>query len=98
MNEAHPQKRTQIREEVRFPITYSCSFEDRGEMKNLTKKGISLNLSSGGICIYTSVRFDPNTMLDISGKSAWNGFRRGSVRWCRQITEDLFRVGIRFMN
>lgn len=93
-----PEARVQKRELVTFPIACSYSLEERGRTKSLTSRGISLDISEAGICIYTPVHLNEGMLLNVYGEAAWNGARKGSVRWCKMITEDLFRVGVKLLN
>ncbi len=90
--------RAQKREPVTFSVACSYSSEDQGRTESFTRRGISLDLSETGICIYTSVNLNEGMPLNVYGEAAWNGPRKGTVRWCKMITEELFRVGVKLLN
>ncbi|MDA8388100.1 MAG: hypothetical protein M0Z58_05480 [Nitrospiraceae bacterium] len=93
---SRPEARAQKREPATFPISCSYSFEEQGRSKSIIKHGISLDLSESGICIYAPVRLDEGMRLSVSGEP-WREAREGSVRWCKMITPELFRVGIQLL-
>ncbi|MDA8091635.1 MAG: PilZ domain-containing protein [Nitrospiraceae bacterium] len=90
--------RSHERELITFPISYRCSIEKQENISTETRNGISLDLSAAGICIYAPTQLKEGMYIDVYGEAAWQGARKGSVRWCKMITENLFRVGVQFMN
>lgn len=91
-------KRSQKREILAIEVTYSYSAEEQGMTKNFTGRGLSLDMSESGICIYSPVPLEENALLSVCGREAWDGARKGAVRWCQMIIEDLFKVGIKLLN
>ncbi|MDA8174895.1 MAG: hypothetical protein M0018_09950 [Nitrospiraceae bacterium] len=91
------EKRDSKRDLVTVPISYNYSIQEQGETRNFTMSGISLNLSDAGICFYTHVRLEDGTALNVYGRALWDGARKGTVKWCRKITEGLFRVGVQLI-
>ena len=90
--------RVHQRKFVQIPVSYSYSFEDKNQIKSIANKGISLNLSEGGICIYTNIDLKEGMSLAMYGEAAWNGIRKGYVVWRKMISQDLFRVGIKLLS
>jgi hypothetical protein len=93
-----PEARAQKRERIILPISYGYSSEEQGRTGSVVRSGITLDMSESGVCIYTAVDFAEGTILDMHGRTAYFGARKGSVRWCKMITEDLFRVGVQLLN
>lgn len=67
-------------------------------MQSIANKGIALNLSESGICIYTDIHLKAGMPLTIYGGPAWNGSRKGHVVWCKMIAQGLFKAGIKLLN
>lgn len=94
-----PETRAHKREPVTLPIAYSFTHGQTGspETLNAVKHGISLDLSESGICIYVPDHLSEGMLLNVYANDVWEGARTGTVRWCKRITEELFRVGIKLL-
>ncbi len=91
------EKRRHKRDLVTVPVSYSYAPEaDERALGGHAANGITLNISDSGICFYTQTRMEQGAALYISSKAFWEGPRKGTVMWCRKITEELYRVGLTF--
>jgi len=89
------ERRRDRRDLITVPLNFSYSYKDQEEkVKSLSTNGISLNVSSSGMCFYTHMLLDEGTDLSLLSKAIWEIPKKGVVRWCRKITEELYRVGI----
>lgn len=82
------EKRRQKRELITVPVNYN------GPPWAGPACGISLNLSETGMCFYTPMPLDEGVPLEVTSKAIWDNPRPAVVKWCRRITEELYRVGI----
>jgi len=89
------ERRRDRRDLITVPLNFSYSFKDRDEKeKSFTTNGISLNVSPSGMCFYTHMPLDEGTVIHLSSKAIWETPMKGAVKWCRKITEELYRVGV----
>ena len=89
------ERRKQRRDLITLPISYSyASLNDSGTYKSLTTNGITLNISDSGMCFYTHVRLDEGLPVNVSSRAIWDTQKKGVIKWCRKITEELYRVGL----
>lgn len=85
------ERRIHRRDLITVPVT--CSYPEGETRKSLTTSGITLNFSDTGLCFYTNTALEEGIELEITSKAIWNTPRKGTVKWCRKITEELYRVG-----
>jgi hypothetical protein len=85
------EKRRQRRELITVPVNYSYV---SGEPEASATSGITLNLSDTGMCFYTHMPLAEGAPLKVSSTAIWEEPRPAVVKWCRRITEELYRVGI----
>ncbi len=67
---------------------------EAGPRKSESVNGITLNISDCGICFYTQSCLEEGMPVIITSKAIWDEPRQGMVKWCRKITEELYRVGV----
>ena len=91
------EKRRHKRDLVTVPVSYSLAGAPDAEASGHAVKGITLNVSDSGICFYTQSRLDQGITLYLSSRAFWEEPRKGTVMWCRKITEELYRVGLTFI-
>ena len=86
------EKRRHKRDLVTVPVSYgpAAAADDQAA------GGITLNISDSGICFYTQGRLEQGSTLYVSSRAFWEGPRKGTVMWCRKITEEFYRVGLAF--
>jgi hypothetical protein len=91
------ERRRQRRDMITVPANFSASFTGGSEDARLPcGNGITLNVSGAGLCLYTPLPLEEGLSVEVSSQAIRLGPRKGAVRWCRKITEDLYRVGIVF--
>ncbi len=91
------EKRRHKRDLVTVPVSYSLALAAEAEAPGgHAANGITLNISDSGICFYTQMRLEQGATLYVSSKAFWEEPRKGTVMWCRKITEELYRVGLTF--
>ena len=78
-------------------VNVQCSCRRPEECTECNVLGMSINMSTSGMCIYTRAYFKKGAHLNVECK--YNGLVRKNavVKWCKEIAgEDLYRVGIAF--
>ena len=90
------EKRRHKRDLVTVPVSYGPAAADEQAAGGHAAGGITLNISDSGICFYTQDRLEQGSTLYVSSRAFWEGPRKGTVMWCRKITEELYRVGLAF--
>jgi hypothetical protein len=89
------ERRRARRDLITVPLNFTYSYKDSEQKeKSATTNGISLNVSPRGMCFYTHLMLGEGTELTLSSKAIWDVPKKGIVRWCRKITEELYRVGL----
>lgn len=59
--------------------------------------GLVSNMSSTGLCAYVQGHFVEGEDVSVYSSSFnTRGPRQGAVRWCEQLSDDLYVVGLRF--
>ena len=91
---AHERRRHK-RDLTTVPMSYHLVVS-KGAQKGETANGITLNISGKGICFYTQICLEEGTPVNITSRALWERARQGTVKWCRKITEELYRVGVSF--
>lgn len=92
MSEERRKKRRDI---ITVPVNYSYSVQPGGGgPKKQSTSGISLNVSDAGMCFYTHMPLQEGARISVSSKAIWEASKKGVVKWCRKITEELYRVGV----
>ncbi len=89
------ERRRQRRDLITVPINYSYTYiTDQDNIKSVSTSGITLNVSDSGMCFYTNVPLQEGKEINIFSKAIWENPKKGMVKWCRKITEELYRVGV----
>lgn len=88
------EKRKTRRDIITVPVNYSYSAKAEGAPVKQDTSGITLNVSEKGICFYTHMCLEEGAPISLTSKAIWESPKKGAVKWCRKITEELYRVGI----
>ncbi|MDA8162869.1 MAG: PilZ domain-containing protein [Desulfobacteraceae bacterium] len=91
------EKRREKRDLITVPMSYCLAAASGAQpQKERAASGITLNISGEGICFYTQICLEEGVAVNISSRALRERPRHGTVRWCRKITEELYRVGVSF--
>ena len=91
------ERRRGKRDLTTVPMSYNVTAASRTQPgKGGAANGITLNISNSGICFYTQICLEEGISVDITSRALWEQPRHGTVKWCRKITEELYRVGVSF--
>ncbi len=61
-----------------------------------SEAGTTFNISEGGMCVFSDKSLDAGRVIDIQCRALWDQPKTGTVKWCRKIKHDLYRIGISF--
>ncbi|MDA8325016.1 MAG: PilZ domain-containing protein [Nitrospiraceae bacterium] len=91
---AHERRRHK-RDLTTVPMSYTAfPPEGAGPQKGEATNGITLNVSDTGICFYTQCLIEEGVSVVITSNAIWDEPKRGTIKWCRKITDELYRVGV----
>lgn len=90
------EKRTNKRAVYSVTVEYSYSFVKDGSLGCKTGAGITTNISSGGLGLYTDRMLKAGQDLKVFSKSMAESPKKAVVRWCKKISDDMFKVGLMF--
>jgi hypothetical protein len=84
--------RSHIRYDLQKEIEYILLYSDTDK----TFRGVTINISEAGLGLYV---FDPlERGQEISIRSDIRVLSRaGSIRWCHQLGEDVYKAGLQFI-
>lgn len=88
-----PAERREYRRCV-FPST--LEYVMKPEAGGRTFKGVALNISESGICIYTSNELEEGQVVSIISVLPVPS-RKAVVRWTRSLNEDVCKAGLMFV-
>lgn len=88
-----PEERRRYRRTI-FPSTieYGMKEEATGE----SFKGVAVNISESGLCLYTSNVLKEGQVIAIMSVLPVSS-RVASVRWIRSVNDDVCKVGLMFV-
>ena len=89
------ERRRQKRDLTTVPMSFVAGSGAANTKKGEALNGITLNVSDSGICFYTQTCLEESTPATITSKAIWEQPRPGTIMWCRKITEELYRVGVK---
>ncbi len=56
----------------------------------------TFDLGKGGMCIFSNKSLEVGHVIELQCKDIWDGPKTGTVKWCKKIQINLYRVGIAF--
>ncbi len=77
-------------------VDYTYGFRSEGSLDIKTGKGVTTNLSDGGLGFYTYMPFCIGQGMDLH---IWQMSRKAipaTVRWCSKVSDSIFKVGLMF--
>lgn len=90
------EKRNDTRRVFTVTMEYAASRVVGNHLRCNTGKGISSNISSGGLGIFTTEELEEGQMLTLYSTRLEGGPMNGQVKWCNKHSESLYKVGVRF--
>ena len=87
-------RRDECRTAAVTPISYSYSYVDELELKCLSARGISVNMSESGMCLYTNNQLQDGLDLKLYSQNLFESPKAAVVQWCDKINEELYKVGV----
>jgi PilZ domain len=88
-----PAERRRYRRSI-FPST--IEYEIRAQASGEKFKGVAVNISESGLCLYTSDVLEEGQEIAIKSVLPVPS-RAASVRWIKSLNEDLCKVGLMFV-
>ena len=93
MSLEYSEKRTDIRYEFPSTLEYELIPEKTGEVF----KGLTVNISSSGLCLYVYDSLGEGQEIAIKKCVLPFPCQRAVVRWIKKIDEDVYMSGVRFL-
>jgi len=89
------------REEERkiFTVTFDYTFSsvnDESGLECCNSKGLSSNISSGGLGFFTSQYFKEGQPIIIYHKNICDTPISAEIRWCKKHVDGLYKIGVCF--
>jgi hypothetical protein len=60
-------------------------------------KAVTKDISKGGLCIYTQEEHEKGQRIKITESTICSGHTDAEVRWSQKVDEEIFRVGLKFI-
>ena len=96
MYRTYTEKRNEARRVFTVTMEYAMSQVENQQLRCSTGKGVSSNISSGGLGIFTTEELREGQMLTLYSTRLEDGPRSGQVKWCHKQAEKLYKVGVVF--
>ncbi|MCK4910477.1 MAG: PilZ domain-containing protein [Thermodesulfovibrionales bacterium] len=80
---------------VTFDFTFSAVGNDGG-LECASSKGISSNISEGGLGFFTSQDFKEGQPIIIYNKNISDSPISAEIRWCKKHSDSLYKIGVCF--
>ncbi len=81
---------------VTFDFTFLSAVKNGGELECSTTKGVSSNMSAGGLGFFTSQDFKEGQPIIIYHKNVCDSPISAEIRWCKKHAEGLYKIGVCF--
>lgn len=95
-NNTYTEKRNEARRIFTVTMEYAVSRVENQHLQCSTGKGISSNISGGGLGIFTTEELHEGQTLTLYSARLEDGPISGQVKWCNKQAEKLYKVGIVF--
>lgn len=93
-DEARERERRNTRRSARAVTLRYSYINPRDEiLGSISDSGVTLNVSMGGICFIAGCPLEIGASLVVHCPALWELPREGTIRWCRRLSNDLWRVG-----
>ena len=56
----------------------------------------TIDLGKGGMCIFSNKALEVGHIIKLQCEDIWDSPKTGTVKWCKQIQINLYRIGIVF--
>jgi hypothetical protein len=56
----------------------------------------TIDLGKGGMCIFSNKSLEVGHIIKLQCEDIWDSPKTGTVKWCKQIQINLYRIGIVF--
>ncbi|KPK45618.1 MAG: hypothetical protein AMK74_02920 [Nitrospira bacterium SM23_35] len=56
----------------------------------------TIDLGKGGMCIFSDKSLEAGHVIELQCNDIWDSPKTGTVKWCKQIRINLYRIGIEF--
>ncbi len=85
------------REKYRTTVEYVMASETEATTSVKRVKAMSVDISSGGMCIYTKISHEEGQKLKFTESSICNGHIHAEVRWSERVGETIYKAGLKFI-
>ncbi|MEW6584758.1 MAG: PilZ domain-containing protein [Nitrospirota bacterium] len=85
------EQRAHVRFDLQQEIRYAILSREDGDLT-----GITLNISDGGLCMYIFISLSKGQKIIIE-RGLGDRAKKGEVRWIKQLGEDVYKVGLMFI-
>lgn len=90
------EKRREKRDVFTVTIEYAYSSVTEGKLTRKTGAAVTSNLSKGGMSIYTNQVFNTGQNVTVYSRQIDDDPLNTMVRWCNQISDSIYKVGLMF--
>jgi len=87
------ENRTEDRKNVEDGVLYLHEMRSVG---NTAQNGLAFDFSDNGACIYTQQHLSQSDTIKVLSDKFGDSPRKATVRWCKKLDENLFKVGLSF--
>jgi hypothetical protein len=94
--DTHQEKRRDKRDLFTVTVEYSYPAAAEGENPRNSGAAITSNLSDHGLGFYTNHSLDQGQALTLFSRHLAKQPLPAEVRWCQQVSDNIFRVGLMF--
>lgn len=77
-------------------LSYSYTVVKDGSLNCVNGAGVTSNISSGGLGFYADSMLKAGQNLKVFSKSMSEDPIQAVVRWCKKISDDMFKIGLMF--
>ena len=81
------------KDKVRFGMSMPCVVSTNTKT---SEEGTTFDISKGGMCIFSERCLETGQDIELQCKTIWDKPKIGTVKWCRKIKHNLYRIGISF--
>ncbi|GAB4389579.1 MAG: hypothetical protein Kow0025_15830 [Thermodesulfovibrionales bacterium] len=87
-------RRSTHRKKLVAPVDYACFPNGGGNVFDFMERGITFDFSDSGLSFFINRHLDEGRDLALRCDNIWKADRVGTVRWCRPLSFNLFKVGV----